>query len=242
MAGDPASLEGVTAANLGDDTPGAVGASAPRALISRNALLHNAAALGDAPADLRRDAWGHGLEEVAELLVSVGISRARVDAGAAEVAARMGLTPVLDGPAEGERLYGSAAGAAPVMTLRGTVLACKALRAGEGVSYGFAHRASQDTRVALVTGGYAQGVVRALGGRASVLVDGRRFPIVGRVAMDVCMLDIGDADIPRSTDATFFGDPAAGASSIAEWASATGMSAAELLTAVGLRASREWIA
>lgn len=126
------------------------------------------------------------------------------------------------------------------MALEGTVLSTKALRTGEGVSYGFLHRAAADTRIALVTGGYAQGVVRSLGGRASVLIAGHRLPIVGRVAMDVCVVDIGDADIPRGATATFFGGT--GAPSVAEWASATGLSAAEILTAVGLNATREWIA
>ena len=54
------------------------------------------------------------------------------------------------------------------MRLTGSVLLTKALRAGEGVSYGYTHRADADTRVALVTGGYAQGVVRGLGDRISV--------------------------------------------------------------------------
>ena len=51
----------------------------------------------------------------------------------------------------------------------GTVLVVKPLRAGEGVSYGYTHRAARDTRIALVVGGYAQGIVRALGNRAPVL-------------------------------------------------------------------------
>jgi alanine racemase len=126
------------------------------------------------------------------------------------------------------------------MTLEGTVLSTKALRTGEGVSYGYLHRATADTRIALVTGGYAQGVVRALGGRATVLIAGQRLPIVGRVAMDVCVVDVGDAGIPRGATVTFFGG--AGASSVAAWASATGLSAAEILTAVGLNATREWTA
>ncbi|MCH3159094.1 hypothetical protein K3X38_14655, partial [Listeria monocytogenes] len=52
----------------------------------------------------------------------------------------------------------------PAMTLVGTVLSTKRLLAGEGVSYGYRFRAPADTRVALVTGGYAQGVVRSAGG------------------------------------------------------------------------------
>jgi len=230
----------VTAVNLGDDAPDAVGASAPRVRLSRAALRRNALALGDRPADLRRDAWGHGILPVAEVLVDAGVHAALVDAGDEEAAAMAGLEPRLTGSADGDTLYGIAPGTSAVMTLEGTVLSTKALRTGEGVSYGYLHRATADTRIALVTGGYAQGVVRALGGRATVLIAGQRLPIVGRVAMDVCVVDVGDAGIPRGATVTFFG--AAGASSVAACASATGLSAAEILTAVGLNATREWTA
>jgi alanine racemase len=230
----------VTAVDLGEDEPGAVGASAPRVLISRAALHANASEIGAAVPDLRRDAWGHGIRIVAEILVDAGVREALVDGRDARAVAAIGLSPLTDGIAAGDALYGSAADARAAMTLRGTVLATKRLRTGEGVSYGFLHRAPADTRVALVTGGYAQGVVRSLGGQASVVVDGRRLRIIGRVAMDVCVVDIEDADIPRGATATFFGDPATGVPAIGEWVAATGLSAAEILTTVGLRATREW--
>lgn len=226
--------------NLGDDAPDAVGTSAPRVRLSRAALHRNALALGGRPADLRRDAWGHGILQVAAVLVDAGVRAALVDAGDEDAVAMAGLEPRLTGSAVGDTVYGVASGTSAVMALEGTVLSTKALRTGEGVSYGFLHRAAADTRIALVTGGYAQGVVRSLGGRASVLIAGHRLPIVGRVAMDVCVVDIGDADIHRGATATFFGGT--GAPSVAEWASATGLSAAEILTAVGLNATREWIA
>lgn len=127
----------------------------------------------------------------------------------------------------------------PALRLAGTVLSVKDLRAGEGVSYGYAFRAPADTRVALVTGGYAQGVVRALGGAVDVAIAGERHPIVGRVAMDVCVVEIADAAIRRGDEVLFLGDPARGEPSLAEWVRATGLSAAELVTTVGLRAVRE---
>jgi alanine racemase len=230
----------VTAANLGDDAPDAVGACAPRARLSRAALQRNARALGDRPADLRRDAWGHGILQVAAVLVDAGVREALVDAGDEDAVAMAGLEPRPRGSAVGDGVYGATPGTSAVMTLEGTVLSTKALRTGEGVSYGYLHRATSDTRIALVTGGYAQGVVRSLGGRTSVLIAGHRLPIVGRVAMDVCVVDIGDADVPRGATAIFFGGD--GAPTVADWSSTTGLSAAEILTAVGLNARREWIA
>lgn len=139
-------------------------------------------------------------------------------------------------------LYGlpdAAAGAVPALRLTGTVLSLKDLRAGEGVSYGYAFRAPEDTRVALVTGGYAQGIVRALGNEAGVAIAGARHRIVGRVAMDVCVVDVSDADVRRGDAALFLGDDDAGEPALAEWVRITGWTASELITAVGLRAMRE---
>lgn len=127
----------------------------------------------------------------------------------------------------------------PALRLTGTVLSVKDLREGEGVSYGYAYRAASDTRVALVTGGYAQGIVRALGGAVDVALAGERLPIVGRVAMDVCVVEIRDAGVRRGDEVLFLGDPGRDEPSLAGWVRAAGLSAPELITTVGLRAIRE---
>jgi len=123
---------------------------------------------------------------------------------------------------------------ADAVRLAGRVLQTKPLLAGEGVSYGYRFRAAHDTRVALVSGGYAQGVVRALGGRATVMIRGREFPIVGRVAMDVCVVEIGSADVAAGDTAVFLGPEHPGA--LAAWARATGMTETELAAGVARRA------
>lgn len=138
---------------------------------------------------------------------------------------------------DNEKLLGLSAGFAPVMTLLSTVLSVKALKAGEGVSYGLTHRAVEDTTVALVAGGYAQGVLRALGNRAAVRIGDRRHPIVGRVAMDVCVVDLGGADVAPGAEVRFFGPELP----IARWSVATGLTTGELVAAVGQRVAREVI-
>ncbi len=226
--------------------------SAPVARVSASALERNARLAASilqagipAVADLRADAWGHGADAVIAALTAAGIDRFRVDEvfGAAARAALPGarLThdePTLD-PLTVFGLPGGAQDAVPVMRLCGTVLSVKALRSGEGVSYGYAYRAASDTRVALVTGGYAQGIVRGLGNRAEVGIRGIRHTIIGRVAMDVCVVEIADADVARGDEAVYFGDPAQGDPSLAAWTGPTNMTAAELVTTVGLRATRE---
>lgn len=167
---------------------------------------------------LAADGWGHGAAWVASVLSDLGVDAATLDA-----ATLFGL------PGSGTR---------PVMSLRGRVLGTKPLLRGEGVSYGYTHRASRDTTIALVTGGYAQGVVRSLGNVTTVVIGGDRHPIVGRVAMDVCVVDVGDTPILRGTEVVFFGDPGEGHPSLAEWTDATHWSAAEIIAIAGSRVDR----
>ena len=119
------------------------------------------------------------------------------------------------------------------MRVAGRVLSTKDIVAGGGVSYGYIHRAPHDSRLALITGGYAQGVVRALGSRASVEIAGVVHPIVGRIAMDVCVVDIGDAEVALGAEATYFGGRGPLAAGVAEWAKITGMTIGELVAVVG---------
>lgn len=81
---------------------------------------------------------------------------------------------------------------APAMTLKSRVARLRLLPAGSTVGYGRTFTAGRPTLVALVPGGYADGLRRALGNVGSVLVRGRRAPIVGRVSMDQIVVDVTD--------------------------------------------------
>jgi alanine racemase len=90
----------------------------------------------------------------------------------------------------------------PVMSLRGRVSHVKRVAAGSHVSYGWRYRFDDDTTVATVPIGYADGVPRRLGTLpdqpgVDVLVGGRRCPIVGVVTMDQLMVDVGSLDRER---------------------------------------------
>lgn len=78
----------------------------------------------------------------------------------------------------------------PVLSLKSRVARLKKLSAGETVSYGCTWRAERPSVIALVACGYGDGLRRGLSNRGSVLVRGRRAPIVGRVAMDMCVADV----------------------------------------------------
>ncbi|MFJ4225208.1 alanine racemase [Microbacterium sp. NPDC089695] len=224
--------------------------SLPRALISRSALAACAAAAvagGGRLADLRRDAWGHGLLPVAEAVVAAGAEAVRVDsADEADLLARNGISGVTSGEPDIDPrvlygLPGIAGGIAPVLRLTGRVLSTKPLKAGDAVSYGYTFRASAPTTMALVTGGYAQGVARSLGNRADVEIGGRMRPIVGRVAMDVCVVDLQDAGrVAVGAEVTYFGGRGPAAHALARWSEVTGLGDAELLAVAAAHAERGW--
>jgi len=128
-------------------------------MISRSALAAGASAAiraGGRRADLRRDAWGHGLLAVAQAVTAAGAEEVIVDSpGEVEALRLEGITATTTGEPDLDPrlLYGlpSAEGlptTPPVMRLVGRVMSTKRLRAGEAVSYGYTFRAAADTTVA----------------------------------------------------------------------------------------------
>jgi alanine racemase len=227
----------------------AASSALPRAILSRAALEDAARAAisaGGTCADLRRDAWGHGVSEVAATLSAAGVRRMLVDEHetaqrlrAAGIDATESAAPDID-PA---LLYGlPGSGIAPVMRLVGTVMSTKTLHAGEAVSYGYTYRAEADTTIALVTGGYAQGLVRALGNHARAEIDGVLHPIIGRVAMDVCVIDLQGDNAAEGAEVTYFGGIGPARDALADWARITGLTVGELVAVAGMRSEREWLA
>ncbi|MGM7665744.1 alanine racemase C-terminal domain-containing protein [Microbacterium sp. A93] len=223
--------------------------SAIRALISRSALADAAVAAvaaGGRIADLRGDAYGHGVLIVARAVIAAGAQSVVVDSlEEARLLNREGIASTSSGAPDidARLLYGipdaaGRSGSRPVLRLTGRVLSTKALRAGDAVSYGYTYRAPSDGNVALVTGGYAQGIVRALGNRAHVEINGVLRPIIGRVAMDVCVVDLDGVDAAPGDEVTYFGGQGPAAWQLAEWARVTGMTSAELLTVAAKHAVR----
>lgn len=85
-------------------------------------------------------------------------------------------------------------GIAPCFSLKSKISYFKVVQAGAGVGYGHRYRTHKPTRIVTVPVGYGDGYRRALSNRGSVLIRGKRFPIVGSICMDQCMVDIGDAE------------------------------------------------
>ncbi|WP_309708725.1 alanine racemase C-terminal domain-containing protein [Pseudolysinimonas sp.] len=191
-----------------------------RALIDLDAFLHNGP--GEV-LDARADAYGHGLEVIAPTALKADVRQIVVSneqdatvaiaAGFRREAVHIAREPLVADP----RAYGLGHDGRPVMSLIGEIVALKRVPPDAGVSYGYTYRTSVATTLALVALGYADGVPRLASNRVRVLVGDATFPLVGRIAMDQFVLDVGDAAIELGSDAVLFGDPARGEPSVLEW-------------------------
>jgi alanine racemase len=110
----------------------------------------------------------------------------------------------------------------------------RTIKAGETCGYGATWTASDDTEVAIVNIGYADGYLRCFAGKGSASVDGKSLPLIGRVSMDLIALDASAARDLREGDwVTLDYDlPAA--------AEGSGLSQYELLTGLSDRLERRW--
>lgn len=81
----------------------------------------------------------------------------------------------------------------PALSLRSYVADVKPLERGDSAGYGRTWRAAEPTRIGVLPIGYGDGVRRALGNNAEVLVGGHRVPLVGTVSMDNVTVELGSA-------------------------------------------------
>ena len=94
----------------------------------------------------------------------------------------------------------------PVMTLRTTIAQIRDVAAGTPISYGRTFTAPRDLRMAVLPVGYADGLPRSLSGKARFRLHGADVPVIGRICMDMCMVDITNvADAKTGDELTLFG-------------------------------------
>ncbi len=94
----------------------------------------------------------------------------------------------------------------PVMTLKSVVSMVKEISEGDTVNYGRTFKAEKKMRVATVTAGYADGYPRALSNKGSVLIKGKRAPIIGRICMDQMSVDVSEIeDVKIGDEVILFG-------------------------------------
>jgi Alr-MurF fusion protein len=88
----------------------------------------------------------------------------------------------------------------PALAFKTQVAQVKEIPAGEGISYGATYVTTRPTRIAVLPVGYADGFRRAPANWGEVLVRGQRAPLLGRVCMDQCMVDVTHITEVRSGD------------------------------------------
>ena len=126
----------------------------------------------------------------------------------------------------------------PVMTLVSRVVAVKGMRPGEITGYGGRFLAERPTTLAIVPAGYADGLDLRLAGRGSVLLRGRRAPLVGSVCMDMLMADVTGMDLSPGDEVVIVGSQGDDRIDVREMAASIGTIPWEVVCRVGTRIER----
>jgi alanine racemase len=130
----------------------------------------------------------------------------------------------------------------PVMSLRARIARVQEIGPGDTVGYGRTWAASRPSRIALAMCGYGDGYRRSFGNRAHVLVRGRRAPVVGRVSMDMAMIDVSAIPgVAQGEVVTFLGRDGEERVDADELASLADTISWEVLTAVTARVPRLYL-
>ena len=131
------------------------------------------------------------------------------------------------------------AGLRPALRLRSRVASVRRLDAGEALSYGQTYRLHGAATIATVPIGYADGFPRPASPGAEALIGGRRFPIAGRVTMDMLLVDCGDAPVAEGDEVVLIGEQGGERIDAERLAVLTGTIPYEIVTRLGPRIPRE---
>ena len=137
-------------------------------------------------------------------------------------------------------------GLQPSLECKSVVIQRKKVKEGEGISYNKLFRAPKDMEVGVIGIGYAEGLSQALTGKAHVLVEGHKTPIVGQICMNLCVIDLTDLPGQRGTEVTVVGkqtnsDGEEVSIKVIELAEAAGIRHHEILTRFGLALQRNYL-
>ena len=125
-----------------------------------------------------------------------------------------------------------------VVTLKTVITQIKRIPAGETIGYNRSWRLQRDTQVAIIPIGYADGYPRELcNGRGTVLVQGQKVHVIGKVCMDMCMLDITGLRVHEGDEVIVYGE----GNTVSEMAEAAGLISYELMTRISQRVPRVYV-
>ena len=128
-----------------------------------------------------------------------------------------------------------------VMTLKTFVAHIRKIPAGFPVSYGRRWTAKEPTTIAVLPLGYADGIQRNLTNKGEVLIQGKRYPMVGTVTMDHIMIDVGNDPIEPGDEVIVWGEGTEGTIQALEVAEKIGTIPYELTCGVSKRVKRVYL-
>ena len=130
----------------------------------------------------------------------------------------------------------------PAMALKARIIHLKKVPAGFKVSYGSTHETREPTTIATVPVGYADGLSRLLSSRGQMLVHGQRVPIIGRVCMDLTMLDVGSIEnVQLGDEVVVFGQQGNKTLSVDEMAALLNTINYEIVSTITARVPRVYL-
>lgn len=129
----------------------------------------------------------------------------------------------------------------PAMELKSHVVYIKQIAKGTAISYGGTFVADHDMRIATIPVGYGDGYPRSLSSNGSVLIRGRRAPIVGRVCMDQFMVDVTDVPAELLDEVTLLGKDGEEEITVDELGALSGRFPYEFVCDIGKRVPRVYL-
>ena len=130
----------------------------------------------------------------------------------------------------------------PAMTLKTQIIQLKKVPAGFKVSYGMTYTTPRPTTIATIPLGYADGLNRRLSSRGQMLVGGQRVPIIGRVCMDLTMLDVGSIkNVQMGDEVVVFGRQGNETLTVDEMAATLDTINYEIVTGISVRVPRIYL-
>jgi alanine racemase len=131
----------------------------------------------------------------------------------------------------------------PALSLRARIVLMRDVPAGAAVGYNARWTAARPSRLAVISAGYADGLLRALTNRSRAIVRGKFAPLVGTISMDLATADVTGIDGVKTGDiATLYGADGAASQWVSEVAATLGTVSSDLLCAIGKRVPRFYVA
>ncbi len=125
----------------------------------------------------------------------------------------------------------------PALTWRSQVVYSKVTQPGRGVSYGSLWQAESAARIVTIPSGYADGYFRRMTNQARVIINGKKYPQVGRICMDQFMVNAGEDDVNVGDEVVLLGQGIT-AEDLADW---TGTNEYEVMTNISARVPRVYV-